>query len=606
VNRLPSTGDNIKSEDTMPTFDPHSYTDLSQGRIEHLELHIAVDFSARVLRIRADYQLAEPVSGSLFLDSRGLDIARVYADPQVIEFEKDARDPILGERLHLKQLDRAPAFTIELTTSPDATALQWLEPQQTAGGQQPFLYSQCQAIHARSIFPCQDTPSVRITYTAHLEVPSEVIAVMAAEHTGMLKQGRTSIYSFKMPQPIPFYLFAFAAGDLQFKDLGPRTGVYAEPAMLEAAAWEFAENEDKIVEAERLFGPYLWDRYDLLILPPSFPFGGMENPRLTFVTPFAVLGDRSRTDLISHELAHAWTGNLITNATWEDMWLNEGWTTYAEGRITEVVEGAALNQLSSRGALDALHEEIKRFGATSDRTCLKSPMKEVDPDDALSSVPYIKGAFFLLSLEQAVGRQVFDVFIKKYISRYSFQSLTTEEFESFLEQELPAAVARIDINEWLYAPGLPAQLPTLRSSLYDEVQAKVEAFEQGAALDPAAVRDWRRDQKLLFLMLIPQTMSPERCHEVETLLALHENSDHVLLTRFYRISIQSGYQEVKPGVERLVEKEGRLALLRRLFQCLAENDWSRDLARPLFERVRARYHPITTAAVDYVLAQAGV
>jgi leukotriene-A4 hydrolase len=590
----------------MPTSDPHSYADLSQGRIKHLELHIAVDFAARVLRIRADYQMAEPVSGSLFLDSRGLDIARINTETQTIEFEKDASDPILGERIHLKNLDRTRTFTIELTTSSNATALQWLEPQQTAGGKQPFLYSQCQSIHARSIFPCQDTPSVRITYTAHIEVPSEVIAVMAAERTDVLKQSETTIYSFKMPQPIPCYLFALAAGDLQFKDLGPRTGIYAEPTILEAAAWEFAENEQKIVEAERLFGPYLWDRYDLLIMPPSFPFGGMENPRLTFVTPFAVLGDRSRTDLISHELAHAWTGNLITNATWEDFWLNEGWTSYAEGRITEVVEGEAFNQLGTRGALDALQEDITRFGATSDRTCLKSSMKGVDPDDAISSVPYIKGAFFLQSLEQAVGREVFDAFIKKYISTYRFQSLSTENFATFLEEELPAAAARVDIKEWLYAPGLSAQLPAIESRLYDDVQARVAAFAQGASLAKDDVGDWRRDQKLLFLMLIPQALSPERCREVEALFDLRENSDHILLSRFYRISIQSGYQDVRSGVERLVEHEGRMAILRRVFQCLAENDWSKDLARPMFERVRARYHPITVSAVDHVLTQAGV
>ncbi len=590
----------------MPTSDPHSYADLAQGRIEHLELHIAVDFPARVLRIRADYQLAEPVSGSLFLDSRGLDIARVYSGPHAIEFEKDAHDPILGERVHLKRLDRTQTFTIELSTSPDATALQWLEPQQTAGGKQPFLYSQCQSIHARSIFPCQDTPSVRITYTAHMTVPSEVCAVMAARQTGVLRQGGTAIYSFTMPQPIPAYLFALAAGDLQFKDLGPRTGVYAEPTILEAAAWEFAENEQKIVEAERLFGPYLWDRYDLLILPPSFPFGGMENPRLTFVTPFAVLGDRSRTDLISHELAHAWTGNLITNATWEDFWLNEGWTTYAEGRITEVVEGEAFHQLSLRGALDVLQEDITRFGATPDRTCLKSPMKGVDPDDAISNVPYIKGSLFLLSLEQAVGREAFDAFIKQYISRYSFQSLTTEDFAAFLEQELPAAATRVDVQEWLYTPGFPAQLPAIESRLYDEVRAGVTAFAQGASLARADVRDWHRDQKLLFLMSIPQTLSPERCRELEALFALRESPDHVLCARFYRISIQSGYQDVEPGVVRLIEQEGRMVMLRRLFQCLAENAWSKDLARPLFERVRARYHPITAAAVDHVLTQAGV
>ncbi|MCJ7570057.1 MAG: hypothetical protein MUO58_21305, partial [Anaerolineales bacterium] len=268
----------------MQIPDPHSYTDLRQGQIKHINFRLVVDFVERCIKVHADYLMAEPVSGSLFLDTRDLKITRVYRDDQEILWEIDQHDSILGDRLHLKDLDALSEFTLEMTTSPGASALQWVTPMQTAGGEHPFLYSQCQAIHARSIFPCQDSPSVRFTYEAIVEVQRPLVAVMAAEHLGTEHSGDTSLYRYRMPQPIPSYLFGIAVGNIAFEELGPHTGVYSEPEILESAAWEFADNEKKLVEAEKLFGPYLWDRYDVLILPPSFPYGGMENPRLTFLT----------------------------------------------------------------------------------------------------------------------------------------------------------------------------------------------------------------------------------------------------------------------------------------------------------------------------------
>jgi len=307
--------------------DPASYADLSQGKIQHIDFHIGVDFATCSLGIEAKYQLQEPVHGSLYLDAFKIDLQQARADGRKLEWEFDTQDDILGERLHLKGLEGDSSFTLTFRTSPEARALQWLNASQTAGGSHPFLFSQCQQIHARSIFPCQDTPSVRFTYSAEVEVPEGLVAAMSAEQVegdvltgeavskGQKGSGR---FSFRMPQPIPSYLFALAVGNLVFREFGPRTGIYAEPETIEAAAWEFAENELKMTEAEKLLGPYLWGRYDLLVLPPSFPYGGMENPRLTFLTPTAILGTRGQTSLITHELAHAWTGNLVTNATWQD------------------------------------------------------------------------------------------------------------------------------------------------------------------------------------------------------------------------------------------------------------------------------------------------
>src|SRR5512139_3191370 len=301
----------------MAFKDPASYTDLTQGKIKHIDFRISVNFSIRVLDIEATYQLQEPVQGSLYLDSFKIELQKAHVNGRPLQWECDASDEVLGERLHLKGFEGDLTFTLTFQTSTEARALQWLTASQTAGGEYPFLFSQCQAIHARSVFPCQDTPSVRFTYSAEVEVPQGLVAAMAAEQTEVQEGSGLTLFRFKMPQPIPSYLFALAVGNLVFRELGPRTGVYAEPETIAAAAWEFAENELKIIHAEKLLGPYLWGRYDLLILPPSFPYGGMENPRLTFLTPTAIIGTRAYTNLITHELAHAWTGNLVTNATWQ-------------------------------------------------------------------------------------------------------------------------------------------------------------------------------------------------------------------------------------------------------------------------------------------------
>lgn len=590
----------------MPFSDPHSYSDTNQGKISHIQCGIDVDFSAKVLKITATYCLEEPVSGSFFLDTRDLKIDRVYKDGQDVLWEIDQHDPILGDRLHLKDLDGFSEFTIEMTTSPEASALQWVTPMQTAGGEHPFLYSQCQAIHTRSIFPCQDSPSVRFTYEAVVDVQRPLVAVMAAEHLKTEHSGETSQYRYRMPQPIPSYLFAIAVGNIAFEELGPRTGVYSEPEILESAVWEFAENEQTLVEAEKLFGPYLWDRYDVLILPPSFPYGGMENPRLTFLTPTCILGDRSRANLVSHELAHAWTGNLVTNATWEDFWLNEGWTTYAESRITEVIEGDEYSQLYAAIRRNIMLKAMERFGMDSDKTCLKYSQRGIDPDEVFSVIPYEKGSSFILQLEKSVGREVFDTFIKKYITTFSFQSLSTEDFISFLGQELPEAIERVDIDEWLYAPGYPESAPALSSSLFDDVKARIDAYESGAYPDGHQIADWIPDQIRLFLLMLPERIPVEDCRHIESIFNFKDTTNYFMMNRFYQIAVQSGYQDVLPGIERMVGSDGRMVTLAMIFRTMLKEEWAREKARPMFERHREKHHPTSVAIIERILSKAGL
>jgi len=509
----------------MPTHDPHSYADLSQGVLTHVDLRIQADFEKHILKIEADYQFEKPVSGSLFLDSAGIELKKAASDNGDLTWEFDQQNDLLGERLHLRGLENTSTFTLSFFTSPNARALQWLPEEQTAGGEHPFLYSQCQAIHARSIFPCQDTPSVRMTYSAEVEVPKPLTAVLAAELVEVLDQGESQVFVYRMPQHIPSYLFAIGAGNLHFRSLGPRTGIYAEPEVIESAAWEFAENEAKIVEAEKLLGPYQWGRYDLLVLPPSFPYGGMENPRLTFLTPTAILGNRGQTALITHELAHAWTGNLVTNATWEDFWLNEGWTTYAETRITEILEGADIADLMAVYDNKRLLELMERIGMDSPLTRLKVPSDERDPDATVTIIPYYKGCFFLKECEYVVGRERFDAFTKKYMAGFQFQSLTTETFLEFLKGELPEVFDELDVQNWIYEPGLTENRQMPASKLYDEVQAVLAAYKNGEHPTKEQVKDWHRYQILSFLQALPKQIPVEDCRYLEETLDLPGRND---------------------------------------------------------------------------------
>ncbi len=589
----------------MEFKDPASYADLAQGKIKHILFRINVDFSTRTLEIESTYQMQEPVQGSLFLDSYKIDLKEARSDGRELEWEFDARDETLGERLHLKGLEGESTFTLTFRTSPEARALQWLNANQTAGGTHPFLFSQCQAIHARSIFPCQDTPSVRFTYSAEVDVPQGLVAAMAAEQVGIDESGGydSTSFRFRMPQPIPSYLFALAVGNLEFRELGPRTGIYAEPEIIESAAWEFEENETKIIEAEKLLGPYLWERYDLLILPPSFPYGGMENPRLTFLTPTAILGTRGMLSLITHELAHAWTGNLVTNATWQDFWLNEGWTTYAETRITEVLEGKDSLDLHLAFNEKQLLAIMELIGMDSPLTQLKLPA-EKDADSFTTTIPYYKGCFFLQECEYAVGRERFDAFIQKYIASFQFQSLTTEAFLDFLKTELPEVFEKVDVHQWIYETGLPEKRHRPKSRLYDEVQQALNDYERGVKPTQEQLQGWHRYQIMSFLQGLPRKISQEDCKYFYEILELDKRNDVALFSYFYVIAIASEYEAILPRVEEYIGRIGRMLYILPIVRVMIETDWSSEHIRPLFESVRDRHHQITVHAIERLLKKA--
>ncbi len=457
-------------------------------RVTHVALDLAADFDAHVLSGTATLSLQRNGSASeVVLDTKGMEIQRISAGNADLMFALGTEDRILGRPLTVQLPPKVSEITIAYRTSPEAGALQWLQPSQTAGGKHPYLYSQGEAIFTRTWIPTQDTPGVRQTYSARITVPRTLHAVMSAEQLtpeGVETAGGRT-FEFRLTHPVPPYLIAIAVGDLAYRQVGPRTGVYTEPKMLDAAANELVDLEKMVSAAESLLGPYRWGRFDVLVLPPSFPLGGMENPRLTFATPTIIAGDRSLVGLIAHELAHSWSGNLVTNATWSDFWLNEGFTTYVENRLMEVLYGAErarMLQVLDRRSLDT---EIKRLGPTSKDTMLHLDLTGRDPDDGVNDIAYEKGATFLRTIEAAVGRDRFDAFLRGYFDRHAFHSITTSQFLDDLREHLlrrdPGLEERLKVQEWLYQTGLPTNAAVPTSDALGRVDQDVKAFTAGAA-----------------------------------------------------------------------------------------------------------------------------
>lgn len=547
--------------------DPHSYSNPAVSRLRHLELDLAVSFSERVLRGAATLTL-EPAGTTLILDTRDLQILKVNGSDT--GFTLGPRDPILGSALTITLPQGTRSVTIEYQTSPAASGLQWLDAAQTAGKKSPFLYSQSQAIHARSWVPLQDTPSVRFTFSARIQAPAPLTPLMAAAR---LKAGH-----FHMPTPIPSYLLALAVGELDFRPIGARCGVWAEQPVLDKAAREFEDVEKMVQAAERLYGPYLWGRYDILVLPPSFPFGGMENPRLTFATPTVIAGDKSLVALVSHELAHSWSGNLVTNANWNDMWLNEGFTTYFERRIQEEIYGRARSEMEFSLEVGELLEEMKTLKPEDTR--LVTDFTGRDPDDAMTQVPYVKGALMLRMLEEKYGRTKFDAFLRGYFSRFAFQSITTEQFLAELGRAFPGE----DVSDWLNAPGLPPRSPRIS---YD--------FES------TPKPSWSTQEWLHYLRQFPAAMPPAKLAELDRQWDFTSSGNAEIAAQWLRMAIQANYAPAYARLEQFLIEVGRRKFVKPLYQELVKTPEGKQRAQAIYNKARPGYHPITQSTIDDIM-----
>ncbi|KAJ8760277.1 hypothetical protein K2173_011689 [Erythroxylum novogranatense] len=597
----------------MSPIDPHSFTESAHPFTTHVSLSLYFDFPSSTIHAAALLSLSRQHSGDLSLDTRSLSIHKVL-DPLTvtpIPFSLPQQDPVKGQNLTVT-LSHQDSLLVLYTTSPSSSALQWLSPPQTFKKTHPFVYTQCHAIHARSVFPCHDTPAARIRYSARLNIPRQLSAVMSAKHcdrrdpvAGDVSEGFTDdvgfnlqalwsakgrvVEEFVMEQPIPPYLFAFAVGELGFREVGPRTRVYSEAVngVLDSAAKEFAGTDEMIRQGEKLFGEYVWERFDLLVLPPSFPYCGMENPRMVFLTPTVIRGDSSGARVVAHELAHSWTGNLITNKNNEHFWLNEGFTTYAERRIVEVVQGEDRATLNIGIGWRSLNEEVERFMDNLEFTKLRTNQEGVDPDAVRSQIPYEKGFQFLFRIERQIGRAAFDEFIKKYISTFKFKSIDTETFLDFLKANVPGIEKDIDLKLWTEGTGIPP----------DDLNRIPREDE---------VADWKGQGWELYLENLPKSVEASQVLALDAVYKLSESKDYEIKVAFLELAISARCRHYYGEVEKTLKEVGRRSYLRPLYKALVqgtENEEEKVLAKRVFAEARKCYHPIAQGLVESVFAK---
>jgi leukotriene-A4 hydrolase len=611
--------------ETSVLMDLSSYSKPDEAVITHLDWIVSVDFDEQYLDAKATYTIKKlrPDATRVILDTANLEIVGVQnVDGISLDFVLDLvvrNKEHLGRRLEVQfpeqQQDKGDSviITIMYQTTKQCSALQWLPPSQTAGKQFPYLFTQCQAIHARSLVPCQDRCGVKFTYNAVVTVPKWSTALMSAlleKVESCVEDETKKLYTWKQTVPISSYLLALAVGDLAKKEISKRCAIWSEPSIVDAAAWEFSETEDFLAAAEAITGSeYVWGRYDLLCLPPSFPYGGMENPCLTFVTSTLLAGDKSLADVVAHEIAHSWTGNLVTNATWDHFWLNEGWTTWLQRKIMAHVKKNPtyldFDAIEGRKSLiDTITHEMP-----PEATSLVLNIGDADPDDSYSTVAYEKGFTFLLYLERLVGTPKYETFFKAYIKRFSTKTLTSEDFRDFFMEQFNdnESVKEIDWDTWLYGQGMPPVLPPLDQSM---ARASTDMASVWVAVDryekPPPAKDemksWSSLQIVCFLDAL-QVETSSNPLQVSTLGAMNglyhfaDSKNSEILFRYCQLAIASEDSSILPIAIRFITSQGRMKFVRPLYKSLYRSDFGKDLAVKTFLNNQDFYHPIATKMI---------
>ena len=602
----PATSTAAPQPSVAQVKDPHTFSHPEEAAVNHLDLDLTVDFPSKRLTGVANLDITTaPDAANLVLDSRDLEISEVQVDGVKKEYKLGAPEKFVGSSLTIPILPSSKRVTIRYRTSPEAAALQWLDPSQTAGKKLPFLFTQSQAILARTWVPIQDTPSVRMTYDATVHAPANMLAIMSADENPREKNA-TGVYKFHMPQPIPSYLLALGVGDLAFRPFDKRTGVYAEPSVVEKAAWEFADTPKMVDAAEKMYGPYRWGRYDILVLPPSFPFGGMENPRLTFATPTVLAGDRSLVSLVAHELAHSWSGNLVTNATWNDFWLNEGFTNYFERRILEALYGRDYEEMQASLAFDDLRDTVAEMKDAMPDTRLKLELTGRDPDEGVGSIAYEKGYFLLRHIEESVGRDAFDKFLRGYFDRHAFTSITTEQFLADLDANLlqgkPGLQA--DVREWIYKEGIPANISKVQSAAFERVDAELASFLKGTPASQLPAAKWSTSEWTRFLNGLPKDLPAARMKELDDAFHLTQSGNSQILQAWLLESIRTSYHATDAALENFLLTVGRRLYIKPLYTELMKTPEGTKKAKAIYAKARSGYHAVSRETLDKIVMNA--
>lgn len=603
-----------KRKSSKPISDVHSYANIDQVRTKHVHLDLEVDFTSKTIAGVARHEMSEHKVTTAIFDIKALDIQKVTLGKENeigTDFEIGDADDILGRPLKVKIKPNTKYINIYYSTTDKTQALDWLDPALTTGKKHPFMYTQGQAILTRSWIPIQDSPTNRITYSADIKVPSELMAVMSAENPK--EKSDDGLYHFEMKQKIPAYLIAIAVGDLTYTTLSDRCGIYSEPELAEECAYEFTDLPKMIDAAENLYGTYQWDQFDMAILPYSFPFGGMENPRLTFANPTLIAGDQSLVSVVAHELAHSWSGNLVTNATWNDFWLNEGFTVYFENRIMEALYGKEISDIHKfieRQDLTATLEDMEN-GDHPEDTHLKLHLDDRDPDEGMSDIAYVKGAFFLRTIEEAVGRKKFDIFLKEYFTSHAFETITTEDFVVYLNEEL-LDPNNIDFNvdEWIYQPGVPENCIKIRSKRLEHMSELAQEVNEGEMIFIGSDANLKRNdfitqEWVAFIRGLSDDITPKTMAELDKRLLFSQSANRVIKLEWYQLAIRVGYKQARPYMKEHLVKVGRRWLIEGIYKELAESKDPTDLvwAKEVFAIAKNNYHFVSRSTVAEILGE---
>ena len=589
--------------------DYHSYAQPENAVVKHLSLNLNADFEKNILSGFANWNIETANNATeIIFDTHDLTIEKITLneDSTPINFELKSADKILGSALHIPISSITKSVKIFYHTSPNSLAVQWLKPEQTAGKKQPFLFTQSEAILARTWIPCQDGPGIRFTYEATIHCPKNLMAVMSVADNPQ-SINASGEYHYAQPKPIPSYLMALAIGEIAFKKINERCGIYAELPMVEKVTWEFADMGKMVDAAENLYGAYAWGRYDVIVLPPSFPFGGMENPCLTFATPTVIAGDRSLVSLVAHELAHSWSGNLCTNATWNDFWLNEGFTMYFQMRIMEALYGKDYSEMEGALSVQDLQNTLKDLGAKNPDTKLKLDLKGRNPDDGMNDIAYNKGYLFLRLMEETAGREQWDLFLKSWFTEHAFQSVTTEDFVAFLNKNLVEKnkdnFAKSNINEWIYGVGLPTNAPIINASRFVAIDLQIKNFIQNNSIDKNATAKWSTHEWLHFINNLPEKLTEKQLDDLDAAFHFTGNNNCEIADAWYYLCLKNNYTKINSAMEKFLCNVGRRKFLLPLYGEMNKTESGKKLAKEIYSKARSGYHSVSQQTLDAMLNQ---
>lgn len=594
----------------------HSYANTDQVRSKHIRLNLQVDFRNHIISGVVRHEIEHlNKSGHFILDTKNLTILKVTRgedNETEVDYEIGNSDSILGTPLIIDVDKKDKFINVYYKTSPDSEALGWLDSSQTMT-KQPFLYTQGEAILTRSWIPVQDVPSNKITFEANIEVPGNLMALMGAENPTV--KNDLGKYQFKMDQPIPTYLIALVVGDISYRKTGSNTGVYAETPWINEVSSELSDLPLMIEKAEKLCGKYVWGRYDVIVLPYSFPFGGMENPRLTFLNPTVIVGDKSLISVIAHELAHSWSGNLVTNHTWEDFWLNEGWTVYIEHRIMEMLHDREFSDMLSVIEWHEYMMEKEYYGEQHKDylLSLKTDLKGKNPDDGMTSVPYVRGAFLFKTIEEKIGRVKFDAFIRKYFEDFRFRTVTTESFLNYIRKEIKNIDKLVKLDEWIYGTDIPADMYQAGTERMTEMEKLAVAISNAKYLKETFVTDGKKyllkrnsfntQEWLHLLRSMPRTTSPKILAYLDQLIDFNSWHNAEIQTEWFLLAIDANYKPAFPALKTFLGKVGRRKYLQPLYVKLTERPENRKMAKLIFEESKNVYHSVAVSTIEEILQE---